>query len=71
MVNSLKKDYEKKINFLEANLKTQHGVNFAKKYDGNKVTLLFFDSEGILINRISGLHDANYLSDLFKKFSED
>ena len=67
-VNSIKPDFEQKIQFKTANIKTAKGAAFAEKYNVPHVTLLLFNRNGRLVNTIRGVQSkeviANALSAL-------
>ena len=67
MVNSLETEYEGKIIFLVANLSTKEGRLFAELNDSSRVTLLFFKPDGTRIQKLTGIHEPEYLRRVFNR----
>jgi len=55
-LDSTKSDFEEKIQYKTANIKTKKGAEFAKKHDVPHVTLLFFNRSGRLIETLRGVN---------------
>jgi len=70
VVNSLKPEYDGKIRFLTANLKSTEGKWFAEYHNVGKVTLLFFKPDGSKIISLSGEQEPDYLKRVFDRVFE-
>jgi len=54
-VDSVKPDFEEKVQFKIADIKTSKGAEFAEKYNVPHVTLLLFNRSGRLVNTLRGV----------------
>tara|TARA_Y100001970_G_C14149023_1_gene811580 strand:+ start:397 stop:612 length:216 start_codon:yes stop_codon:yes gene_type:complete len=67
VVDSLKSEYEDKIQFLVANLNSREGRMFAEYYNVGRVTLLFFEPDGTKIFSINNELDSQKLRNIFNR----
>lgn len=61
-VNVVRPDFEEKVQFKTANIKTNKGAEFAKKHNVPHVTLLIFNKNGRRINTLSGVLPAEQIA---------
>lgn len=53
------------MTYLVADIKTEEGAAFARKYTVPHVTLLLFDGAGTLLNTVHGMQQADHLAQVF------
>lgn len=53
------------LTYLVADIKTEEGAAFARKYTVPHVTLLLFDGDGTLLNTVRGMQQASHLAQVF------
>ena len=66
-VDAVRPDFEDKVHFKTANIKTSKGAEFAKKHNVPHVTLLIFNRNGKRVNTISGVQTKEVISDALAK----
>jgi len=66
-VDAVRPDFEDKVHFKTANIKTNKGAEFAKKHNVPHVTLLIFNRNGKRVNTISGVQTKEVISDALAK----
>lgn len=65
-VDSVKGEFEDRIQFRIADIHTPAGAAFARRYDVPHVTLLLFDGEGELVTVLSGVREPDSLRPSFR-----
>lgn len=67
-VRSIEREFDDSELLLRvADIGTEEGAAFATRYGAQRVTLLFFDGEGELVTRTTGVRDAGALRDYFTR----